>query len=537
MDDFEKIEDYLLNISQINAIHLIPDLQKGYFRGMKISAEIMEQLLKKCCKELYLDYELYNNKEEILNDCMNRLEHKDELILHDISKLYDTEKKSNIFVNANGAKYDVYMSNEKDLLLKNQKTGEYVVAINVDKESNTWHHGTYFGSTAEDLALASITFAERCERSEYFGASVIGQLKYEEIFDGIMSHEYDKWNSLSEEQRHSLYSYYADNDNYSGLINPELIEDFEHELEILKERNMDIEKYIKDTKYTDKMTTFTKGYIVRGTFDGERWHRNRESFLDSVEYNFTDDHFGVRYIKVLNSDITGTNDYSIVIITRDTEKLCDKEMEGQLSDGIFENCNVWEPEPLSPEKTTQYIELFENYMVNKFGEEKRSDVKENIDGKDKKMNKTIISARLVWKGELQSKDTVKGNGVKYLEALANSFDKSGSKSFKLIAWEEQAEELNKVNKNDDISVVAYPRYSNYEKNNETKMSEQYVVQAVDRENKLGKELDMLLNDYVNGRISQIYETHENLQDKSNEQVLENVQTQEESKDKSEEMER
>ena len=101
---------------------------------------------------------------------------------------------------------------------------------------------------------------------------------------------------------------------------------------------------------------FTKGYLIRGDFDGEKYHRNRESFFESREYDFTKlddtegyhpDHLGVRNIKILNSDITGTNDYSIVIITRDNEALCDREMDGQWSDGIFENCNVSLYEPLS----------------------------------------------------------------------------------------------------------------------------------------------------------------------------------------------
>lgn len=78
--------------------------------------------------------------------------------------------------------------------------------------------------------------------------------------------------------------------------------------------------------------TFTKAWKVYGA----EGHRQRESFAPSASYNFSkfDD---VRIVVVKNSDVTGTNEYSIVEITRNTEAECDAEFEGQLSDGIFEN--------------------------------------------------------------------------------------------------------------------------------------------------------------------------------------------------------
>ena len=53
----------------------------------------------------------------------------------------------------------------------------------------------------------------------------------------------------------------------------------------------------------------------------------------------------MRIIEVENSDKTGTNDYSVVRITRNTSQECADEIRGQISDGIFENCRVgfvWE---------------------------------------------------------------------------------------------------------------------------------------------------------------------------------------------------
>lgn len=65
-------------------------------------------------------------------------------------------------------------------------------------------------------------------------------------------------------------------------------------------------------------------------------HRQRESFSASYRYDFSDEN-GTRIIEVQNSDKTGTNEYSVLTITRDTKEECLEELDGQLSDGIFEN--------------------------------------------------------------------------------------------------------------------------------------------------------------------------------------------------------
>lgn len=73
---------------------------------------------------------------------------------------------------------------------------------------------------------------------------------------------------------------------------------------------------------------------------GRVGHRQRESFFPSRRYDWTTEQDGVRVVEIENSDKTGTNLYSIVRITRDTEKACIAELEGQLSDGIFENSGI-----------------------------------------------------------------------------------------------------------------------------------------------------------------------------------------------------
>lgn len=76
----------------------------------------------------------------------------------------------------------------------------------------------------------------------------------------------------------------------------------------------------------------TRSWKVYG-IDG---HRQRESFSESYTYDFSKPN-DTRIIEVLNSDKTGTNDYSLVKITRNTYDECFEELSGQLSDGIFEN--------------------------------------------------------------------------------------------------------------------------------------------------------------------------------------------------------
>jgi hypothetical protein len=69
---------------------------------------------------------------------------------------------------------------------------------------------------------------------------------------------------------------------------------------------------------------------------GAPGHRQRESFGSSYKLDFSEGD-DVRVIEVENSDVTGTNDFSVIRITRNSAEECLRELEGQLSDGIFEN--------------------------------------------------------------------------------------------------------------------------------------------------------------------------------------------------------
>lgn len=64
---------------------------------------------------------------------------------------------------------------------------------------------------------------------------------------------------------------------------------------------------------------------------GLEGHRQRESFSKSYVNDFTRGE-NIRIIEVENSDKTGTNEYSIVRITRNTAQECEDELDSQISD-------------------------------------------------------------------------------------------------------------------------------------------------------------------------------------------------------------
>ena len=69
---------------------------------------------------------------------------------------------------------------------------------------------------------------------------------------------------------------------------------------------------------------------------GREGHRQRTSFFPSVLWDYSEGN-DIRIIEIDNSDKTGTNDYSVIRITRNTAADCEAELEGQLSDGYWEN--------------------------------------------------------------------------------------------------------------------------------------------------------------------------------------------------------
>lgn len=73
---------------------------------------------------------------------------------------------------------------------------------------------------------------------------------------------------------------------------------------------------------------------------GRTGHRQATSFDESHTYNFSSNSRGTRIIELINSDKTGTNEYTIARITCDSAEACERELWGQISDGIWENYRV-----------------------------------------------------------------------------------------------------------------------------------------------------------------------------------------------------
>ena len=79
--------------------------------------------------------------------------------------------------------------------------------------------------------------------------------------------------------------------------------------------------------------------MIKVTFRvfGKEGHRQRASFGKSFEFSTFD---SSAHIECVCEDRTFTNRYVDVIITSDSFIRCAIELNTQLSDGIFESCNV-----------------------------------------------------------------------------------------------------------------------------------------------------------------------------------------------------
>lgn len=65
-------------------------------------------------------------------------------------------------------------------------------------------------------------------------------------------------------------------------------------------------------------------------------HRQRESFCPSYAYDWGKENY-TNIVACLNSDFSSTNDYSILVIERNTLQEVYETLVAQLYDGIFEN--------------------------------------------------------------------------------------------------------------------------------------------------------------------------------------------------------
>lgn len=103
-----------------------------------------------------------------------------------------------------------------------------------------------------------------------------------------------------------------------------------------------------DQAYLQASMSTTKMWKVYGAVG----QHQVESFNPSKCYDFSEGG-NTRIIEVLNSDKTGTNEYSVVKITCNSPEECYEELRGQLTEGIFENSYVGRTEEMSsPVKKT-----------------------------------------------------------------------------------------------------------------------------------------------------------------------------------------
>lgn len=93
---------------------------------------------------------------------------------------------------------------------------------------------------------------------------------------------------------------------------------------------------------------------------GAEGHRIKESF--STSHSFETERDGEKLnVSVLCSDVTGHNDFVLVVITGDSQEKIFEEIDGQITDGIFENQNVGNVQVLSNGKMTALSDVVRCY--------------------------------------------------------------------------------------------------------------------------------------------------------------------------------
>ena len=74
---------------------------------------------------------------------------------------------------------------------------------------------------------------------------------------------------------------------------------------------------------------------------------------ESIRYDWSEG-TDTRIVEVKRADQTESNDYVIVTITRNTAEECEAELNGQISDGLFENEKVENIEEITEKKTERF---------------------------------------------------------------------------------------------------------------------------------------------------------------------------------------
>lgn len=121
----------------------------------------------------------------------------------------------------------------------------------------------------------------------------------------------------------------------------------------------------------------TKIYKIYGGYDFEgKYHRQRESFFPSdltfktyrtIQQDFTQGEvpkeingWSEIWIEEYNSDLTGSNQWTILKMTAENSYLIERELDGQISDGIFENSRVGKIEEITEEELQEILRNAKN---------------------------------------------------------------------------------------------------------------------------------------------------------------------------------
>lgn len=94
---------------------------------------------------------------------------------------------------------------------------------------------------------------------------------------------------------------------------------------------------------------------------GDEGHYQRESFHESWSFKYSDNSLEVF---VFNSDITGTNDFTDVVIIGRQYSQIKTYIKDQITDGIFESSNVGKVEEIGYDFSNDFqIEIFEHFCI------------------------------------------------------------------------------------------------------------------------------------------------------------------------------
>lgn len=128
----------------------------------------------------------------------------------------------NTLENKNGITYKIHATNGKDYLVSSP-SGNILLAVSWSEKEKEWDYSHQLGEGNEALAIGMVMLVERSEHSENFASCIFDKLSYKEQFDSVMEIENAAYAHLTDDEKTHIYELYSDNDNFSGMVNPEIV--------------------------------------------------------------------------------------------------------------------------------------------------------------------------------------------------------------------------------------------------------------------------------------------------------------------------